>query len=137
MSTPPRMVELLCCSCGNSHWEIDHDYRGMFGQKVRYSQRTYNCPHCQCEGSGYLVLQKSPRMFFLQPHSVYPMSRTDFEYWTEVFRQNFPGHPYLSDLKKSWYANGGNGWLRSRISRLLRELLRQARMRTHAVTRAF
>ena len=58
---------------------IDHDYRGMgLTKEVRYSQRTYYCPHCQCTRSGYLVLQKSPPMFFLQPHPVNPMSRTDF-----------------------------------------------------------
>ena len=58
------------------------------------------------------------------------MNPTDFEYWVVVLRQNFPDHPHLSNLNNAWYANGGNGWLRSRISRLLRGLLRQARMRT-------
>ena len=130
------MVEVLCSICRDSHWEIDHDYRGMFGQKVRYSQRTYYCPHCQSTRSGYFVLQKSPPTFFLQPHPVHPMNRTEFEYWVAVLRRNFPDHPNLSNLNNDWYANGGNGWLQSRISRLLGGLLRQVRMTTaQAVTR--
>lgn len=56
------------------------------------------------------------------------MSRSDFEYWVGVLRQNFPDHPNLSTLGNSWYADGGNGWVRSRISRLWRGLVRQTRM---------
>lgn len=64
------------------------------------------------------------------------MSRTDFAYWVAVLRQNFPNHPNLSDLHKSWYPNGGNGWLQSHIARLLRQMYRQARMRTPHIRRA-
>lgn len=136
MATPPRMVELLCRGCGKSHWEIDHDYRGaeLLGEKeLSYSQRTYHCPNCQCTRMGYLVLQKSPRMFFLQPHSLFPMDRAEFEHWVTVLKQNFPGHPMMNDLNKTWYPNGGSGRLRSHGAQLLRQLLRLTRVKVSKI----
>jgi hypothetical protein len=130
------MIELLCRSCGKSHWEIDHDYRGaeLIGQKeLPYSQRTYYCQHCQCTGSAYSVLQKSPPELFLQPHPLYPMNRAEFEHWVTVLKQNFPDYPMLTDLYKTWYPNGSNGRLRSHGARLLRRLLRLTRMRVPKV----
>ena len=124
------MIELRCPSCRTIHWEIDHDYRGLLGEKgLSYCKRMYFCPHCQKTLSGYAVLQKSPPEFFLQPHSLYPMNRTDFDYWVAVLRQHFPDHPNLSNFDKTWRPNGGKGWLQGRAARLWRGVLRETRMR--------
>ncbi len=101
MSTPERLVELNC-TCGTPHWEIDCDFRGMGGEEEPYDARTYTCPACGREGSGFTVLQKSPPEFFLQPHHMYPMAQAKFDKWVQVFREHFPDHPRLGDLGGRW-----------------------------------
>lgn len=131
MSTPARMVELGCPSCEISHWEIDSDYRGadLLGEKeLSYAERTYFCPHCRRTSLGFVVRQKSPPEFFLQPHTLYPMSRSDFEYWVAVLRQNIPDATILGNLYTTWYPSGSKPRLSSHAARLLRTLLRKARM---------
>ena len=121
------MVELRCPYCHASHWEIDSDYRGTElagGVERSYPERDYFYPHCKRTGPGYAVLKKSPPHFFLQPHPMYPMSEDDFAYWVKVLRQNFPDHPMLADVYKTWRPSGGIGlrrilpsWLRRLVAR--------------------
>src|SRR5450432_321291 len=114
--TPPRMVKLRCPRCRACHWEIDSDHRGMglAGEvSLSYPERGYFCPQCERTGPGYAVLRKSPWAFFLQPHPMSPMTETDFAYWVEIFRQNFPHNPRLADVYKTWRPNCAIGlhWL--------------------------
>src|SRR5579862_4498265 len=125
------MVELLCPSCSSLHWGMDCDYRGaeLIGQKeLSYRERTYFCPHCQSSRKGYVVLQKSPPEFFLQPHELYPMNRVYFSYWVKMLRRNFPDDPMLAELGKTWYPSGGRGWFRGHARHLFSVILRQARV---------
>jgi hypothetical protein len=109
MSTSPRLVHLRCSTCQAQHWEIDCDYRGMLPptQEIPYAERCYRCPVCERTGSGYVVLEQSAPAFFLQPHSMYPMSGDDFDHWVTVVRENFPDHPKLRDLGVRWYVGAG------------------------------
>ena len=102
MSTPPILVELKC-RCGLLHWEIDRDYRGMYGEEEPYNTRVYTCPECGFQGSGFTVIQKSPSEFFLQPHDMYPMKIGEFLKWIRVLRKHFPNHPSLKLLWWCWY----------------------------------
>ena len=106
MSTPARLVELKCPCCQSDHWEIDSDYRGADmvpgGVELPYEERPYLCSACGTKGTGYSVGRKSPLEFFLQPHPMYPMSRWEFHRWVRVLRENFPEHPSLEKLGKSW-----------------------------------
>jgi hypothetical protein len=126
MATPARMVELRCPICQEVHWEIDCDYRGADmipgGIELPYPKRRYFCLHCKRTESGYAVLQKSPPEFFLQPHQLYPMNTIDFDYWLKVLQQNFPDHPMLADVHKTWYPSGVTGWRQSLPVWLLRLL---------------
>src|SRR5690242_4864940 len=100
--TPARMVELRCPACRRSRWVIDHDFRFMGEPEPGYPDRLYACTRCHHEGGGYEVLQKSPPEFFLQPHPLYKMSNSDFEYWARIFVENFPDNPMRNRLYKSW-----------------------------------
>jgi hypothetical protein len=33
---------------------------------------------------------------------MYKMSQSDFDYWARIFAENFPVHPMLKRLYKSW-----------------------------------
>ncbi|MFN7918115.1 MAG: hypothetical protein U0Q55_22410 [Vicinamibacterales bacterium] len=104
--TPPRMVELECPSCHRVHWTIDADFHGKWivGESERpYEARQYNCPHCASGHIGFRVLRKAPPEFFLQPHSMYPMSVADFAFWLEICREAFPDHHKLRSLGVYWY----------------------------------
>jgi hypothetical protein len=103
--TPPRLVELTCPQCRGKHWTIDCDFRGDGGaeEELSYEERTYACPACHFTGIGYAVGEKSPPAFFLQPHSLYPMSREEFDRWVAVLRQHFPDDPRLRRLGTQWY----------------------------------
>ena len=101
MATPPRLVKLECPMCQDTHWEIDHDSRGahLIGQKeLEYPERLYACPGCKHHGAGWSVRDKSPALFLLQPHPVYPMRRSEFEYWTGILKAHFPDHPLVSKI---------------------------------------
>lgn len=94
------------------------------GVELSYPEREYFCPHCKRTGSGNAVLQKSPPEFFLQPHPLYPMNESNFAHWVKILRQNFPDHPMLADVYKTWYPSSGNGlrrilpaWLRKLAAR--------------------
>jgi hypothetical protein len=104
MATPLRLVSLKCPRCGADHWELDSDFRGEEDpdEEQPYGERTYRCPACRTNGSGYTVGQKSPPEFFLQPHRMYPMSIEEFNHWVAVFREHFPDHPMLKRLGTGW-----------------------------------
>lgn len=100
------MVELECPSCHRVHWTIDSDFQGKWfvGESERpYEARQYNCPHCASGHTGFRVLRKAPPEFFLQPHSMYPMSVADFAFWLEICREAFPDHHKLRSLGVYWY----------------------------------
>jgi len=106
MATPARMVQLCCPSCQSSHWTIDCDYTGAhpLGKKeLYYDEREYTCPNCGKTSCGYIVLQKSPVEFFLQPSEHYPMSQQEFDHWLRIFKAYFPDHPRLSRVGKDWH----------------------------------
>ena len=106
MSTPPRLVHLQCPMCQTQHWEIDCDWRGMVpSEEIPYAKRSYRCPACERTGAGYAVSEQSPPAFFLQPHSMCPMSSDEFDHWARVFRENFPDHPKLQRLGVDWYVD--------------------------------
>ena len=101
--TPPRLVELNCPACSQAHWEIDCDFRDMdSSDEVPYECREYRCPHCERNGAGYSVGEKSPPAFFLQPHPLHPMEREEFDRWVAVLREHFPRDPMLQQLGKDW-----------------------------------
>lgn len=106
VSTPERLVELQCPGCRETHWEIDCDFRGegmADGGELSYAERTYRCPVCEIDRTGFGVLQKSPAEFFLQPHRMYPMSVRQFDQWVGVLREHFPDDFRLKDVGLSWY----------------------------------
>src|SRR2546423_8320537 len=108
--TAPRLSEIRCPSCARTHWIIESDFRGigMAGEDNRsYPNREYRWRHCRFHGAGFQVVQQGPPAFFLQPHSLYPMTPAEFGYWVHVFRRNFPRHPKLWGLGTDWYASGG------------------------------
>jgi len=91
-----------------THWVIDHDFRlESEPDEPTYEERTYCCPHCRKESTGFQVEEKSPAAFFLQPHSMYSMGQKEFDHWVAVLRQHFPDSPMLAELGKSWYPAGG------------------------------
>jgi hypothetical protein len=93
--TPPRLNELRCPGCQQTSWVIDSDYNGM-GDDVPYGKRLYACVRCGHDGIGWVVCQQSPPAFFLQPHSMYPMTQAAFDYWVNVLKTHFPSHPRLA-----------------------------------------
>ncbi len=101
--TPPRLNELTCPSCGHAHWIIDSDYRGIDGIMLPYERREYGCRTCGNRGSGWTLIQQSPPEFFLQPHDMYPMSQMAFDRWVSILKANFPEHPRLAQLGKTFF----------------------------------
>jgi hypothetical protein len=97
LATPPRLTEIEC-PCGKVFWTIDHDYRGMDGVYVAYSDRRYVCDDCGYEGPGWTLLRQSPSEFLLQPHNMYPMRKKDFDYWVDILKSHFPDHPCVRRL---------------------------------------
>ena len=127
MATPPRLIKLLCPMCRGRHWVVDFDNRETYllhrdpakvtlrkslvkvlsdlcatisGNDPPYMIREYACPKCNHRGRGYLVLQKSPIGFLLQPHPLFPMTQRDFNHWYKILRENFPDYR-LKD--ESWH----------------------------------
>ena len=96
--TPPRLNELECPICQAATWIIDSDYRGIEDSHQSYEERDYRCSSCRHEGRGWRLLRQSPPEFLLQPHPVYPMTQTAFDYWVEILRRHFPEHPILNRL---------------------------------------
>jgi len=92
MATPLRLSELRCPRCEQPAWVMDNDYRGMDGVMVPYSERDYPCTVCGHRGPGWRLLQQAPPEFLLQPHSLYPMTQSDFDHWIEILKQHFPDH---------------------------------------------
>jgi len=84
------MIELKCPECEAVHWELDADYPGMSEPFIEYSSRPYKCPSCGRTGVGYIVGQKSPPEFILQPHPMYPMTEDEFGYWMRIYETHFP-----------------------------------------------
>ena len=106
MSTPPRLVELRCPACGHSHWEIDCDFRASYlrGEPdLVYAERSYSCPACAMTAIGWMVGERSPPEFFLQPHSMYQMDVPTFAHWVRVLQRELPGHHRLPALGVGWY----------------------------------
>ena len=100
---PPRLNELACPSCGDQNWVMDSDYRGTDGIMLPYERREYGCRNCGNKGIGWKLIQQSPPAFFLQPHDIYPMSRGEFERWVSILKANFPDHPRLTELGKTFF----------------------------------
>ena len=98
MSSPGRLTELHCPVCQQISWVIDHDYRGMDGVMLPYDERRYACARCGYDGSGWTLGQQSPAWFLLQPHDLFPMTQSDFDYWVGILKTHFPAHPKLSGL---------------------------------------
>jgi hypothetical protein len=96
--TPGRLTELQCPNCRRATWVIDSDFRGIDGVMLPYDKRRYACPHCRHDGSGWILERQSPPEFLLQPHDLYPMTRTAFDYWVRILRARFPDHPHLARL---------------------------------------
>ncbi len=108
MATPPRLVKLECPGCHETHWEIDHDYRGadlLGGTELDYPDRPYSCSGCKRHGSGWSVREKSPPAFLLQPHPMYPMRWAEFDHWTGVLKEHFPDHPLVPDIGNEFRPN--------------------------------
>lgn len=101
--TPPRLTEVECPNCRASTWIIDSDCRGLDGVAEPYGERTYWCPGCGRRGPGWTVKQQSPPAFLLQPHNMYPMTPEAFAFWVGILKANFPDHPRLAQLGKSFY----------------------------------
>jgi hypothetical protein len=102
MATPARLVELRCPLCHEAHWVVDNDFRAAFlagGQDLLYEERTYTCDQCGGAASGHEVLRKSPAEFFLQPHPMHPMKKTDYDYWVAILAREFPEHPLLRYMR--------------------------------------
>jgi len=102
--TPPRLTEVSCPICKQTSWFIDSDYRGMDDPMVPYDQRVYPCSRCSNTGRGWTLIQQSPPVFLLQPHSS-PMTRADFDYWVAILQANFPDHPRLAELGRRFVPN--------------------------------
>ena len=79
-------------------WVIDSDFRGIDGVMLPYDQRRYACPHCRHDGSGCDTGATVAAEFLLQPHDLYPMTLTAFDYWVKMLRAQFPDHPHLARL---------------------------------------
>ena len=102
--TPPRLNELSCPNYARASWEIDSDFRDEGGTALPYDQRIYSCRFCGVTGPSWTLLQQSPPAFLLQPHSLYPMTRADFDHWLAVLREHFPDHPRLRDYPTRFFA---------------------------------
>ncbi len=104
--TPPRLTEVECPECHKTKWIIDSDYweADLDGSiDLGYAERSYSCAGCGRVGPGWLVRQQSPPEFWLQPHDMYPMTHADFDHWVAILRANFPDHPRLAELGKSFF----------------------------------
>ena len=94
------LVELLCPKCHEAAWLIDTD---VGDTNPAFAERVFTCPWCEASGSGFLVEEKSPSEFFLQPHPTAPMTRESFDHWVGILRQQFPDHPALALLNTAWF----------------------------------
>ncbi len=101
--TPGRLTQIQCPECHKTSWIIDSDYRGMDGVFLPYADRLYACPGCGRSGAGWTLKRQSPPEFFLQPHDMYPMTHDAFDYWVSILRANFPDHPHLASLGRSFF----------------------------------
>lgn len=101
--TPGRLTEIECPQCHEASWTIDSDYRGTDGVFLPYPERPYLCRRCAWSGPGWTLKRQSPPAFLLQPHDMYPMSHADFDYWVAILRTNFPDHPHLARLGRSFF----------------------------------
>ena len=104
--TPPRLTEIECPECHGTKWIIDSDDRGadVDGDVgLGYAERPHACAGCGRDGPGWSVRQQSPPGFLLQPHDMYPMARADFDHWVAILSANFPDHPRLAGLGKSFF----------------------------------
>jgi hypothetical protein len=70
----------------------------MDGVMLAYDAREYACTSCRHQGPGWTVLQQSPPAFLLQPHNLYPMTQSEFDYWVDILKTHFPSHPVLSGV---------------------------------------
>ena len=101
MSTPPLLVELACPRCGVTHWEVDCVFRGahFHGQReLTWSERTYTCPQCHQDGSGYTRGQISPPLMHWTDHLI---SDERFQELVGLRRMHFPdrfGEDYIDAL---------------------------------------
>ena len=68
-----------------------------------YAQREYSCRKCTKKGIGWKLIQQSPPAFFLQPHDMYPMNQSEFDRWVSILKTNFPDHPRLGQLGKTFF----------------------------------
>ncbi len=87
-------------------WIIDSDYRGADlagGVELGYFERSYSCMACGREGPRWSVRQQAPPAFLLQPHDLCPMTHADFDHWVAILRTNFPDHPLLEKLGRSFF----------------------------------
>lgn len=112
--TPPRLSEIECPKCHRTTWIIDSDYRGarvMGGIELAYPERSYSCAGCGRSGPGWAVRQQSPPAFLLQPSNLYPMTRAEFNRWVAILRANFPDHPRLAELGRTFVPRTPDGLL--------------------------
>jgi hypothetical protein len=106
MATPARLSEIECPACQGRQWIIDNDSRGAFlagGVDRGYPERVYRCGGCGREGTGWTVVRQGPAEFLLQPHTVYPMTRADFDRWVKILREHFPNNARLKELGTRFY----------------------------------
>jgi hypothetical protein len=82
-------------------WVIDSDSR-MGGDRSTYHQRVYACKACSRHDSGYAVIQQGPEEFLFQPDDHHPMTLQDFEHWARILKENFPDHPRVRELGRSF-----------------------------------
>ena len=41
---------------------------------------------------------------------MYPMTKTDFDYWLKIFREDLPNDSRLGRLYETWYPYSGPAW---------------------------
>lgn len=88
MASLPDIYEMQCPRCDTAHWEIDSQFRGMDGQRLRFGERAYRCPHCGHDADGYRVLRNLP----LIVGGSDPIPEETLDLLVEVVRANFPKH---------------------------------------------
>ena len=106
-----RLVKMRCPKCQNEHWELESDanYLENFDENLLIkSSKEYYCPVCKQQSTEYIILEKSPREFLLQPNRTHPMATKDFEYWASVLRKHFPEHPTLNEPHREFCSEQEN-----------------------------
>lgn len=76
MATPARLVRLKCPRCSAGHWVVDSDYRGssLLGfPELSYEERTYDCPRCGQEGTGFRPQLKTPVRLTLRHYQLFDL----------------------------------------------------------------